>query len=498
MTVTAVPSVKFLPLILALSFTLNGQAWAQTDLKSESESTATSDSEGSMNSLWTEESKPASTTDNSSLSTPILVQPAAGAETTITDVSGLCSLSSFQSSELLTSSAWPGLGPFNSGSENQYVDAQQNKLKLFLDGDHITACELFIANSGTTNQNFLNLEMVCDFMLEALGAKASKIADFNSYLEKNKDALGGALPFSKSPAPIIPAAVAKYSAMTVGQLVGLAKAYEARTYKVSPDEYENLIRVYQQKIAKISGETVPDGLKTNAGAYAVALFPATQGPGTLLIQVTSKSGKIPKAESIAYAQTANQTSADVQPDIENQITDPPAKNPKSAGGAVIKPPVKAVKLPVKNVAETKPEKTEKTEDTENTDALKNELRDVIRNWQTVKKAAVKSRDTSALGTILSGNALKRQQDSIKWLVDNKQHYELTPKSVTVDKYEEIPSKGAKKYAVFTVVKELTKVMKDGVAGAAKETDDTYSVKYTIERTGDHWFIADSLLLVKKK
>ncbi len=505
--------MKFIPLLLALSFALNGPAWAQSDdLKSASESAASgSESDGSMNSLWSDEAKPAGTTENSAVSTPTSVQPPAGAETTVTDVSGLCSMNAFQSSELLSRSAWPGLGPFSSGGENQFVDPQDNKLKLFVDGDHITACELFLSNSGTANQNFLNLEMVCDFMLEALGAKSSKIADFNSYLEKNKDALGGALSSAKKAAPVQAGLEAKYAALTQAQLFAAAKAHENGTTRLSEDEYQSLLRVYGRKVAKSSGASATnnDGLKTTAGAYAVALFPATQGPGTLLIQVTSKNGKISKTESIAYAQTAHDVEPDAGPDAgQNQTTDVPAKTTVIAAANNTKTPAKTVKptnvktpANVKTQAEVKGVDVKgvevKGEDSEGTDPLKNELRDVIRNWQTVKKAAVKTRDTSALSTVLSGNALKRQQDSIKWLVDNKQHYELTPKSVTVEKYEEI-SKAPKKYAVFTIVKELTKVMKDGVAGAAKETDDTYSVKYTIERTGDHWSIADSLLLVKKK
>ena len=46
--------------------------------------------------------------------------------------------------------------------------------------------------------------------------------------------------------------------------------------------------------------------------------------------------------------------------------------------------------------------------------------------------------------------------------------------------------------------ELTKIMRDGATKPEKETDDTYSVNYTVERSGDHWTISNSLLLVKKK
>ena len=171
---------------------------AETATEAKSDSTATSQGQSGV----PIDLSPASKKDNSEitpaaavpasdsdLSTPIMIQPAPAAigETTITDVSGLCSVSAFQNSDLLRSSAWPGVGPFTAESDNKFVDPQDNKLKLHVDGDHVTACELLLNNQNGSKQAMLSLEMTCDFMLEALGAKGNKISDFNTYFEKNKD-----------------------------------------------------------------------------------------------------------------------------------------------------------------------------------------------------------------------------------------------------------------------------------------------------------------------
>lgn len=207
------------------------------------------------------------------------VSTAAGAETTITDVGGLCSMNAFQSSELLSRSAWPGLGPFTSGGENQYSDANDNKIKVFLDGDHVSACELLLSNSGVANQSFLNLEMICDFMLEALGAKGSKIAEFNSYIEKNKDGMSGAIAAKKT---------------------------------------EN------QKPAKVTERAA---FRTSTGAYQIALLPAGTGPGTLLVQVTSKNGSIGKSESLINTKGSQDTQVSSDPSPEIQATDDSVSSP---------------------------------------------------------------------------------------------------------------------------------------------------------------------------
>jgi hypothetical protein len=395
-------------------------------------------------------SSPIIDSSRESASTPIIIP--AGAETTVTDVGGLCTVSSFQASDLVRNSAWPGIGPFT-GSDNQYSDPQDNKLNLHIDGDHVTACELLLNGPSTSKQGFLNLQMVCDFMLEALGSKGSKIAEFNAFLERNKE--------------------------------------------------------------KVTGS--PEGLKSAAGAYSIAL----SSPGrsadnaAVLIQITSKSGAISPASSLAkHIKTGSE-----EPGEENAITPavdtPPVQTTQK--GTVVAAATVPVKKPVTPKTAVKPTTTqtsnqnsnqaattgqptasEKVEPVEQgADPLRDELAQAIRTWQTIKKAALKDRDTKSLNKILSGKLLQRQILSINALIESKHYYELTPKGVVVEKYTEIAA-SPKRYSVYAKVKELTKIMKVGSTAPEKETDDTYNVNYTVEKSGDGWTISDSLLLVKKK
>lgn len=513
-----------LSLGLALSLSLGSPTLAQSDngdLKSESESQATS-SDDSMNTLWAESQESQKPTDSAKktkpksksktkksdapvdaksdstsstpidlspssskepnaetkitttptvvpeakqdadLSTPIMIQPAPAAmgETTVTDVSGLCSLSAFQNSDLLRTAAWPGVGPFTAESDNKFVDPQDNKLKLHVDGDHVTACELLLNNQNGSKQSILNLEMTCDFMLEALGAKGNKISEFNTYFEKNKDKIA--------------------------------------TSKANSENQ----------------------MKTTSGSYVIALAGGGQSASnSVLIQVTSKNKVLTDEQSLASSISPAKTEpVDETPTVASPATTAPtrtapikstptkgitAKAGVTKTGTIkpattvasSKPAAKPTKL---ETTETAPEavKTE-PEPAATKDPLRDELAGAIRTWQTIKKSALKDRNPAGLSKILSGTLLQRQTDSIKALTDSKHYYELTPKGVVVEKYTELSS-SPPKYSVYAKVMELTKIMKDGATKPEKETDDTYSVNYTVERSGDHWTISNSLLLVKKK
>lgn len=124
--------------------------------------------------------------------------------------------------------------------------------------------------------------------------------------------------------------------------------------------------------------------------------------------------------------------------------------------------------------------------------LKNTFVGVISNWQKLKKVAVRERQTSELSTVLSGRALVRQTDAVKWLAANHKYYEMNPKAVIVDKYTELAA--GKKYAVFAQVKEASKYIDEPSGQVVKEVEDTYKVNYTIEKLGDSWFITDSSII----
>ena len=65
--------------------------------------------------------------------------------------------------------------------------------------------------------------------------------------------------------------------------------------------------------------------------------------------------------------------------------------------------------------------------------------------------------------------------------------------MTVDRYEEL-SQSPKRYAVYALVKESSKLMDQTTGKQISESDDQYNVKYTIEKSGDHWSIYDSDLI----
>lgn len=491
-----------LSLSLAFSLCLASPTWAQSDsgdLKSESESQQTPSGDDSMNSLWAEpqeaqksqktqntddstkksksksksKSKPeaaveskkseiapattAAPAGDSDLSTPIMIQPAPTdtGETTVTDVSGLCPLSAFQNSDLLRTTAWPGVGPFTAESDNKFVDPQDNKLKLHVDGDQVTACELLLNNQNGSKQSILNLEMTCDFMLEALGAKGNRISEFNTYFEKNKDKIATSKPNSENQ------------------------------------------------------------MKTSSGSYVIGLAGAGQASNTVLIQVTSKNKVLTDEQSLASSISSTKIDeVEETPVVANASTPAPRTTPSKSAPvngvtakagvsktSTIKPTAATSKPAVK---QTQPETNDPTDPkiTEpqqpaTKDPLRDELAGAIRSWQTIKKSALKDRNPAGLSKILSGALLQRQTDSIKALTESKHYYELTPKGVVVEKYTEL-SNSPQKYSVYAKVMELTKIMKDGSTKPEKETDDTYNVNYTVERSGDHWTISNSLLLVKKK
>lgn len=96
--------------------------------------------------------------------------------------------------------------------------------------------------------------------------------------------------------------------------------------------------------------------------------------------------------------------------------------------------------------------------------------------------------------MLSGRALVRQTDAIKWLQANKKYYDMNPRSVVVDRFNEL-TKG-QKYAVYAQVKESSKYMDEPTGQVIKDSEDTYNVNYTIEKSGDKWLISDSAIVTQ--
>ena len=130
------------------------------------------------------------------------------------------------------------------------------------------------------------------------------------------------------------------------------------------------------------------------------------------------------------------------------------------------------------------------------DPLKEEFANVIKNWQKVKKSVVRQRQLEDLTQCLSGRALQRQSDAVKWLITNHKYYDMNPLGVTVFRYSELTA--GSKYSVIAQVKEASKLMDEQSGKVVKETTDSYKVNYTIEKSGDHWLITVSAIVSPKE
>jgi len=102
-----------------------------------------------------------------------------------------------------------------------------------------------------------------------------------------------------------------------------------------------------------------------------------------------------------------------------------------------------------------------------------------------------------LASILSGKALAAQTINIKWLTDNKQHYEISNQTARVDKYT-VTGQNPKIYSVNAQVKELNKQIEDGTNRVIEEKNEAYDVNYTIEKVGNDYKISAFQLIKKPK
>ena len=80
----------------------------------------------------------------------------------------LCSVKELKDSDFLKVGGWPGIGPFkpDDALKDQYLDEANNRMKLEVKNDKITALQLDV--QGKNKNDFLSLEMTADFLLESL------------------------------------------------------------------------------------------------------------------------------------------------------------------------------------------------------------------------------------------------------------------------------------------------------------------------------------------
>lgn len=133
--------------------------------------------------------------------------------------------------------------------------------------------------------------------------------------------------------------------------------------------------------------------------------------------------------------------------------------------------------------------------TAQTPDLKSEFATCLKNWQQVKKTAIRQRDAQKLSSILSGKALVKQSEALKWLATNHKYFEMVPGPIVVTNFSELIAD--KKYAVNAEVKESSKYIDEVSGQTLKDTEDFYKVTYTVEKIGEHWFIVDSNVISSK-
>lgn len=366
--------------------------------------------EGSLESMWMDQ--PAPPANDDSALPPVApapgpvasLAPPVGASST---AAPMCMFDEFKNSQFVSRGAWPGVGPFTGGG-GEFTDAAQNVIRLDMSGNQVTRAELNLTRgtNDTAGKDFLDIEMTADFLLEALGAKPAKIAEFNGDLEKNRQRVLDA---------------------KTGQ------SFSAGRYQVTIDR--------NRRGGPYSCQIVVNSLDANRAAIREHSIREDKG--------TKVASLVPVQAPPPVAPPIKRTPA---------VTPPPA-------GAAINPSI---------------------------DPRRDEFAGVIRSWQNLKKVAVRKRDVATLAEILSGRALARQTDAVKWLITNKKYYDMNPRGVSVDKYQEqVPGK---KYIVLAQVREFSKFIDEPTGQVLKEVDDKYTVNYTIEKIGDRWMITDSALL----
>lgn len=108
-----------------------------------------------------------------------------------TTAAPLVKFDEFSSSHFIKQGGWPGIGPFHRqpGVDDAFVDESGNSLNLNLTGGRISQATFNLVNKGTTYDDFLELQVASEFLLEGLNVKTKNIMDFNQQLEDAKDNL---------------------------------------------------------------------------------------------------------------------------------------------------------------------------------------------------------------------------------------------------------------------------------------------------------------------
>lgn len=398
--------------------------------------------DGSLDSVWTDATKSASLESkalDAGDSTPAAAKQNA-----------ICPVETLLNSQIILTGGWPGVGPFkpSAGHPYEFSDKVDNRLELTVGSEQVTAAQMDITSLGSNlSEGLLKLQVSTDFLLEGLGVKPAKVHEFNLKFEKETARLKGVVsrPLKLASGPLL---------------------------------------VYVSPLAPstpANGE--PAGNKAN---YRVRVTGSDSTAGQPV--VSSDTMSAPEHTDNPPVGNASPNAIDSGGSQSDSPSGATTSNPPPvAFDQQEKPPVIGTSTAPVNVAGKTPGKA-----TPSSAEQKQEFLQMIQNWQTVKKKALRQGDTGGLSEVLAGKALARQIDAIKWLVANHKYYEMNPKGALVERIvEAVPDK---KYAVHAQVKESTKYVDQKNGQLLKETDDTYHVIYNFEKTNGHWFITDSTIV----
>jgi len=365
-------------------------------------------------------------------------------------------LEQFLHTNFILGTGWPSIGPFKTTTPGPYtlIDPSHNRLGLAVEDNKVIAAELELANSHKPNQDFDNLQMAADFLMEAIGIKPKKIDEINLQLASNSGLVAGNF---TGPLGLIaePFVVSVQKEATAGQS-GNASIK---------------VRVSDKEVKGSESIMIPvadlDGVGTSLSEPPSEVPLPSTSPSGKFTQHIAKGGSTSVSEE-KPGKNPSQNSAEKYEKLLSMVTSP--------DGSGVAPPSAAQR----GLAGAQVEQ------------LKHEFLELIESWQRLKKTAVRQRETTELSQVLAGAALTRQSNAIKWLAANHKYYDMTPKGAQVNRLEE--QTPDKKYYVYAQVKESSKYLDEANGQILKDSEDTYNVRYTVEKSGDHWVISDSALV----
>lgn len=373
----------------------------------------------------------------------------------------LCTTEQLKGSVFVKSGGWPGIGPFKTEEGDELVDQYKNRLQFKSEGNQVREAQLKLVNKGTGTKagvdNLLSVQMAADFFLEALGARGSKIADFNSVLEEKQEFLSDQ--------------ETKSDKLTLN-----AGTYEVSIEKDgSSSDGELTIRV------------------KNTAVYEVAKTPETT-------QVKDTSNDEPDSNPVnsELSENQNKNENDTGDDTSDLSPNPNGVKPRSTSATSSGPSSDSVlDRPITYGADDDDDNKliaakpggDLQQGSEEKDLLKQQFTNLINTWQLIKRRAVKNRQRENLTRILGGKALATQSQAIKFLLDKHRYYEMTPGTMTVESYKAITPD--RKYEVVAKINERRRYIDADTLSVLKDENTSYTVSYVVEQIRGQWLITDS-------